>query len=210
MPIFWDPKNAQYVRVDEPANNGPISIDEVRALGRESLAASRALVDQWVEDVDEGLLSPDEFDVRMRTEIREEYIRQYLLGIGGTGQMTQADWGSIGGMVGTQYSPYLNDFVAALAAGEVPLGAAQVRAGMYINSGREAFERAHARALEGIAVEERWTISPVENCDDCLAFEAMGWQPIGTFPFPGQGDTQCLTNCQCHKEYRNEAGEIVG
>lgn len=52
----------------------------------------------------------------MRQEIKDEYIRQYLLGRGGISQMTQADWGSIGGMLKKQYT-YLERF-----GNEVDLG----------------------------------------------------------------------------------------
>ena len=45
-----------------------------------------------------------------------------------------------------------------------------------------------------------------EHCPDCISFAAEGWQPIGHFPTPCDGSTQCLVNCQCHKEYRKARG----
>jgi len=50
--------------------------------------------------------------------------------------------------------------------------------------------------------EEAWELGTAEHCGDCVAFASEGWQPLGTFPFPGDGSTQCMTNCQCSKIYR--------
>ncbi len=132
-------------------------------------------------------------------EMKGEYIRQYLLGIGGADKMTASDWGSIGGMLREQYR-YLKGFADSL----VGLSERQIaaRIAMYINSAREAFERAKRKAASG-ATQERWVMDPeAEHCVDCVDYDSQGWQPIGTFPFPGDGSTECLTNCRCHKEYR--------
>lgn len=38
-------------------------------------------------------------------------------------------------------------------------------------------------------------------CDDCRAYNAQGWQPIGLLPPPGQR-CQCLDRCRCFLEFR--------
>ena len=38
-------------------------------------------------------------------------------------------------------------------------------------------------------------------CDDCRAYNAQGWQPIGILPPPGQR-CRCLDNCRCFLEFR--------
>jgi hypothetical protein len=122
--------------------------------------------------------------------------------------MTYADWGSIGGMLAEQYG-HLDNFAAVL--GDLSEAQIMARSKMYINSGREAYERAHARVAAGLGFDEEiWVIDPfADNCDDCLALAEEGWQPIDHFPFPGAGWTVCLTNCKCHKEYRNSQTEEV-
>lgn len=40
------------------------------------------------------------------------------------------------------------------------------------------------------------------SCSDCVGWDAMGWQPIGTVPPPGEG-CQCLDRCRCIIEYRD-------
>jgi len=144
----------------------------------------------------------------MREAIKDEYTQQYLLGRGGLSQMTQADWGSIGGMVADQYR-YLGGFAREVAVGNLSEAQVAARSRMYINSGREAFERARGRT-EDEADEVAWTLNPAEHCPDCLDLAALGWQPREPWPFtvaggmaiPGSGATQCLTNCRCFLDYR--------
>lgn len=38
-------------------------------------------------------------------------------------------------------------------------------------------------------------------CQDCLDYDAAGWQPIGSLPVPGT-QCQCLDRCRCRVEYR--------
>ena len=39
------------------------------------------------------------------------------------------------------------------------------------------------------------------TCRDCARWAALGWQPIGTLPLPGDR-CQCLFNCRCALSYR--------
>lgn len=149
-------------------------------------------------------LSADDWRTAMRTEVKNEHIRQYILGVGGRENMTPADWGRVGSAVKEQYK-YLDGFQADLVAGKVSEGQALVRAGMYSDSARASYERGNfqAQTRGGREItEEKWELGSARHCDDCVALAAEGWQPMGTFPFPGDGNTACLTNCQCHKEYR--------
>lgn len=202
MPWGWDPTAKRYRDLD----TGRFMLrSEVLAWVEESLDASTVATDQLAQFVIDGVVSPADFGLLMRQELKEEYIRQYLLGIGGRAQMTPADWGSIGGMLADQYR-YLDRFVDEIATGELPPGSLLLRVRMYANSAREAYERAHLKNANALGmVEENWVLGDAEHCSDCVAFAGMGWQPIGTFPFPGEGATECLTNCKCHKIYRDPA-----
>lgn len=157
----------------------------------------------------DGTLSPADFRALFREELKGEYTREYLLGIGGREQMTQADWGRIGGMLKEQYG-HLDDFIAELEAGNLTPEQIAARINMYVNSSRESFERAHYQvAGKAGCDEELWGLGASEHCPDCLEFAGMGWQPLKTFPYPGQGQTQCLTNCQCTVSYRNSTTGVV-
>jgi hypothetical protein len=82
------------------------------------------------------------------------------------------------------------------------------RSRMYLNSAREAFERAKQRVKVALGMDEvQWVLGQAEHCDGCVAFSDLGWQKVDDDPyngaFPGSGATQCLTNCQCSLEYRS-------
>jgi hypothetical protein len=201
--------NDRVKRFVDRATGRFVSWDKVLGLGAESRRAASAAIASGVAALAGGG-SGAAFGAAFRNEIKAEYIRQYLLGIGGLNRMTPADWGSIGGSLAEQYK-YLNGFLAEIAAGGLSEGQIAARAAMYINSSREAFERAKAKCARELEMtEEVWVINGGEHCEDCLEFEARGPQPVGTFPKPGTGETQCLTNCLCHLEYVSKSGKRYG
>lgn len=181
MPWYWNEKSARYHWI-----NGTqvfMSSEDVMELVALSIHASGNATDQLARMVTGGLLSPEDWRDLMRQEIKDEYIRQYLLGRGGLPQMGAEDWGSIGGMLKEQYG-WLDGLYEQVLGGE--LSEAQVAnwARMYGRSAREAFERANARANGGPDLPQ----------------------------YPGDGKTQCLTNCQCNWEIESvyEDGQLVG
>ena len=163
------------------------------------------------EMVDSGGISAQSWKDAMRQEIKDNYITQYMVGRGGRENMTQADWGSIGGMISDQYR-YLDGFYSQVAGGQLSQAQIYARSRMYLNSSREAYERAQGRAAGARGFTEHgWFNSPVaDTCDDCKTLQAQGWIPIdkpfispstGAETLPGMGDTICLTNCHCHVDY---------
>jgi hypothetical protein len=183
------------------------ALEYVQASADAAINASNLLA----EYVSEAAISPSQWTTMMRSEIKHEYIRQYELGIGGRGRMLAPDWGSVGGMVGEQYK-YLDGFAADLP--NLSEGQIRSRSQMYINSGREAYERAHGKVAAELGFDEvLWVENPAaESCPDCDAFAQMGWQKVENDPYmgaiPGSGATQCLTNCKCGLDYRNsQTGE---
>ena len=216
MPFSWDPRIARYrdgdtgrlvarsavlgiveSSITASAIAPPVTIDGIVTAGSNFLA----------QMVGNGLLDPGDWNNLMRGEIKREYIRQYLLGIGGMEQMTPARWGSIGGMLGEQYR-YLDNFTAEIAAGNLSEKQIRARAEMYINSARESYERANRQAQVAAGMTEMfWALNPAaEHCVDCEDFAAIGWVPIESEAFDGclpcSGCTKCLMSCQCNIEYR--------
>lgn len=114
-----------------------------------------------------GKLDIQTWNLQMRELIKNTYRAQYELAIGGRGNMTQADYGRLGGILAEQYR-YLQGFTDDLASGKLSLSQAMYRARMYINSSTQAFERARAAGY-GLDLPQ----------------------------YPGDGSTQCLTNCKC-------------
>lgn len=124
-----------------------------------------------------GEIDSARFVKEMRQVIKETYIDQYVMAKGGRGQLTQADYGRIGAMVKEQYK-FLQGFERDLLNGKVKGGQIAVRAGLYIDSSTQAFERSRS--------------------------EALG---VPTLPqYPGDGATVCRTSCRCHWEIREREG----
>ena len=116
--------------------------------------------------------------------------------------MNPSHWGLLGSMIREQYR-YFDRFIEEIRSGVLSPGQIAVRCMMYVNSSKEAYERAREYNARELGVtEEKWELGDAEHCDDCVLFASMGWQPFGTFPVPGAGDTACLTNCKCEKIYR--------
>lgn len=207
MSWYWNEKSQRY-----HWRNGSerfLSREEVLGYVNESIQAAESVTDYLAGLVSEAQLAPADWRDLMRQEIKSEYIRQYVLGIGGREQMTPADWGRVGAMLKAQYK-FLDGFTDALP----DLSEAQItaRARQYVDSARQAFEKANQLAQIKAGMDEvLWVTEPkAETCEDCEAFENMGWQLIEDDPyegaFPGSGDTVCLGNCQCHEEYRKKEG----
>lgn len=205
MPDFyWDPSVARFR--DETGQF--VANDTVQAFIEDSLFATANATDPLVELTIEGTLTPSALQARIREELKREYLRQYYLGIGGRAQMTQADYGSIGGMLGFQYRK-LDGFIDDILAGELSEAQIKARMRMYVNSARQAFEKAKKKSKINAGYKYvRWTLAPAEHCEDCIVFADMGWQLIEDDPFdgcvPGSGCTACLTNCLCSLEYAVE------
>lgn len=190
-----------------------VSREVVLGYVEQSIEATSSATATLANYVAEDMISASDWRLLMRREIKDEYVRQYLIGKGGRAQMTQADWGSIGGMLKEQYG-FLDDFARQIAEGTLTEGQIRARSQMYIRSAREAYERAHGRVAGAAGMDEvRWVLNAqAENCPDCEEFQDMGWQRVEDDPyngaFPGSGDTVCLTNCRCHLEWQNsQTGE---
>jgi len=199
MPYTYSPTLARY-----RDNKGKfVKAETVVALARTSIAATGDIAGGLAGQYKSSELAAKEFKTVMRQEIKDEYIRQYVLSRGGLEQMTAKDWGSIGSMVKSQYA-YLNDFTKALP--DMSEDAIAARAKMYINSANQAANKGAAAAIEasGEFGEERWVLDESkENCSGCADLAAKGWVKIGELgTVPCAGATPCLSNCACRIEYR--------
>lgn len=122
-----------------------------------------------------GDINVQQWVLEMRQQVKDTFINEYMLGRGGRNNMTQADWGRVGRMLRDQYQ-YAEGFARDIDAGKVSAGQIRTRARMYVDSGTQAFERAKA--------------------------ESQGIPPLPAYP--GDGQTICRANCQCHWECSDE------
>jgi len=138
----------------------------------------------WSEAVASGQMPVEVWHQRMRDEIRRNYIQQYLAGRGGLEKMTAVDWGSVGGMIAEQYR-WLDNFAAQIAAGELSAAQIRVRAQMYINSSREAYERASAQPPDFLITDLQ--MPAMSGLELCARLTAELPEPIPTILLTAKG-----------------------
>lgn len=173
----------EYQRYRDLETGRWVGASQIREWGSLAADASSHALAELADMLNDGRLNTHDWTLLMRDEIKDVYIQQYVLGKGGLDQMTQADWGSLGGMLREQYR-YLDRFAVQIAAGQVAPGQIVQRSRMYGNSAREAHSRAHERAL--------------------------GMPPLPDHP--GSGNTLCLTNCRCYwniEPVRDRGGNVT-
>jgi hypothetical protein len=180
MDWVWDDEDKTYHQGVAGSINAVL--DATKLINLRDLFTDRAMrqSDKLVESLMlDGSLSIQQWELQMRALLRDTYRAMYELAVGGRGNMTQEDYGRLGGILQEQYR-YLHNFAADLAAGRLSPLQAQNRARMYIESATQAFERAQA-AVRGIVLPQ----------------------------YPGDGGTQCLSNCRCHWEIRERKKEYA-
>lgn len=204
---IWDPDTLSYVN---PETGEEADDEDRRDWLLASLLAAGVVADALAASLSAGQMALTGWSDAMRREILDEYIRAYLNGIGGLPQMTPADWSSMADMLDFQYGRF-DGFIDEIRVGQLTEAQISARSRMYLNSARQAYERANEKTQIAAGMdEELWQLNPgVENCPDCQAFFALGWQPVASDPYggcvPGSGCTVCLTNCYCYKLYRRVA-----
>lgn len=162
--------------------------------------AAQAL-DRLVERFLDGNLSLQRFQVLYRQGLKDAYVVNLQLARGGARNVTFSDYGRLGNMLKQEYR-YFDNFVREIAQGRFSRKYIIARMRMYGRGVGRAWELGKFfTAVETGKAEMRRITKSVERCDDCLGYEAMGWQPIGSLPMPGVGSV-CQTNCQCETEYR--------
>ena len=181
---LWEFKNNRYRLTSEGAQSlggRPGSfLSESRILEiRDALIGShKDDVALWAQQLANGDLSMRRWTTNMQGMIKNSHIQEYVLGRGGRGNMTQSDWGRLGHDIRDQYA-YLRGFAEDIIAGRYEGKSADTimaqltgRGGLYTESSSASFE---------------------------LGFLAgKGLDPSMLSQVPGDGKTQCMTNCKCH------------
>ena len=91
---------------------------QVQGWVTENIALADAAADQLATMMADDLLRVGDWQTIMRQQIKQQYVDQYIAGKGGIEQMTQTDWGSIGGQLKEQYG-HLDDFAKEIAEGKL-------------------------------------------------------------------------------------------
>ena len=144
-------------------------------------SAARALFDDeagaLAARVAAGEITPREFEARLQQEVKDLYVSAYVAGRSGQwDDITPAQWGRLGPLLRVQYG-FARRFsrdIEALPVGKRSEAVIRARAQLYGASSRQVLER-------GILDEL-----------------SQGGRPVPELPaYPGDGTTDCYTNCRC-------------
>lgn len=153
-------------------------------------------------------LAPGYVQTMMRDEVRRLTLQNIALGKGGFDRLTFSDYGRAGRQLRDTYTRMTN-LVRDIETGRASLPQALNRVQGYVLEARQQFFKAEREALmaAGHRFEERRVLAASEHCNGCVTYARMGWQPMGTLPLPGDGDTECGRRCRCSLERREVVEE---
>lgn len=147
-------------------------------------------------------------------------LKAYYVGVAGAASplpLTHSDLGRIGALLKKQYE-YARKFeqqVARMRAEGKDLAEIrkylEARAQMYLRPGEAMAERLRIEKTGRVDDWFEWKVNPeAEHCDDCLPRDGFRARR-GELPWmPGDGQSQCLSNCKCEWVYIGQAEGETG
>ncbi len=145
--------------------------------------AQKDEVSKFAQQLADGRISRFEWTLNMRKTINETQTAEYLAGIGGRNNFTAADQRNLDQLIQKQYR-YLEGFETDMKlrgrSVETAMSQGQIaeRSKLYMEAGSHSFEQAKVTA-----------------------------RGIPHLPqYPGDGRTQCGTNCKCYWDIKRDNG----
>lgn len=150
------------------------------AVYNELVGAYKARAADLNERYLDGKITRNTWKNAMRDEVRTLHVQAYAAGkSGGWDSITQAEWGSVGARLRTQYQ-FLDRFADEIVVRDFSLAQMNQRTGLYGNASWASFEAA-------IAAEK-------------------GVPASGLPAFPADGTSECRSNCRCSWAIRKRRG----
>lgn len=176
-----------------------VSIETLRGLVKSAIANRQAKSKLYTQDLFDKKITLREWENLMAADLKILSIQLYKLA---KPNLTQADYGRIGGILRREYSRLRK------LSNDIRLGTqseAQIlnRSSNFFKKVRELFEEGLRRGHTEVRArwERRLTDPSVkEHCKDCPNYEAMGWMPINSLPRPTER-CDCRYNCKCKLEF---------
>lgn len=157
----------------------------------------------------DGSMQLGSWESAVADSIKDQYTNAYLIARGGRNHMTEWDYRIIEGELEFQYDRLNNFAIQMKLASErgepYTEGYIKNRADMYADGARKMYYTAELLSQEqaGYTEGKRILDSQAKHCDDCIAYERMGWVPIAMLVPPGE-QCQCHQRCRCSVEYRGK------
>lgn len=190
-------------RYRDSARGQFVAKDRITDLLKQRVSDSEERLTQIVQGVFAKEIAPGVAQEAMRDEMRRLVLANNALGKGGIDQLDFKDFGRAGNQLRDSYQR-MSNLLIDIDAGNVTLPQALRRIEGYTIEARNQFFAAQRAATiaTGRQMEERRVLHAKESCSDCIELAALGWQPAGTLPIPGDGSTQCEQYDRCSLESR--------
>jgi hypothetical protein len=193
----WDPESGRY---RDTRTGRFVPETQIRTAIDRAIIKANGEVASLARQLRKGDITLEEWSEAMRTEIKAQQLAAAMVARGGVEQMTQDDYGRVGGQIANQYR-YLNNFQSEIAGG-LPLDGRFInRVQLYSEAARTTFEQTKRDVEEETgSVEESNVLGAADHCSECIGLTLDGWVPIGTMPPPGR--RICGNKCKCRLKYR--------
>jgi hypothetical protein len=158
-----------------------LSVQRVNQLRDEYIREQVTWSEGLASRVASGEMTAQAWESEMRQRLKKSSTAEYMLGRGGINTMTTDDMKVIEGVLRGQYD-YLERFAAEVNADFLSEAQIRARSQLYFESTRQMHERG----------------------------KASGWEVEADLPcYPGDGDTQCRSNCKCSWEFEENTTETL-
>lgn len=189
-----------------PAQTSPLRRPSSRDYAR-MVSARVADMDRLTQRLADRKITPDEWYDAFDAILQRGHADAYTLGRQRSGDLTSQDFSDLlkGRAAADEQSKFLQGFLDDIHGGRYRLDdgslntrALQVRTRLYASQMRGTANQAFVDASEDDD-EIIWKLGATEHCPDCIELAALSPYTKETlFAQPGGGDTECLTNCDCH------------
>jgi len=149
-----------------------------------------------------GQISLPQWQTATAQVLADAHIAQSMFAVGGRANMTQANWGRVGGVLQGQYR-FLAEFAQAIANGEKSEAQALDQIAQYGRNTQQAFYREYAYATPDNQVID-WVLGVADHCRPsagkygCVELAAGSPYTADTLPtVPGAAATTCHGKCNC-------------
>ena len=189
-----------------------LSAKQVRSMIDRTLADHQRSVATLTEQLRSRQLSLQEWERRVKVELKDLHLYSAMSALGGRSQLTQQDALRVGRELNRQYR-FLRRFADQIQSGKQRMDGTLVnRTRLYVAAGRGSYQATRQREVQSRGFDqERNVLTDAEHCEgvgSCVEQTARGWVPIGALiPLGGR---KCVTHDQCFIEYRNsQTGEVA-
>lgn len=155
-----------------------LSASSERAVRDDFMARRKAEVDDLSAKLASGDVTVRAWERAMQAHVKQTHGVLYAEGRGGRRRVPDAEWKSLATVVKAQYG-YLRAFAEQAAAGELTAAQIATRSAMYLDAATASHARGVTASYGGLELEQH----------------------------PGDGQTQCLSNCTCSLSIDEGDGE---